>query len=732
MRFGREFVSKMIPEWQEAYIDYAYLKTILQDIQATRRISVSNSQTKPSFARNLTRRYTRDASVSENHVIVFNTVPPSDYEHNDMTYETAFLKAGEPGGDSEAAFFRTLDREFNKVNSFYSLKVEKARYESLALTRQMEALVAFRHRVMEKKPCSSDSVSVDISALSSKSKEQKVTLRDLIKKEEAANESILEGIRMNKRGETPLSAIKTILKVHKQEELKFTRQNLKKVEERLQRAFIEFYQKLAHLKNYSFLNTSAVSKIMKKYDKISARNAAKQYMEMVDSSYLTSSDEVHKLMIRVEFTFIQHFSDSNRRQGMSLLRPKENKELHRTTFSTGFFFGCAISLIIALALIIHARNIMGTPGQRTYMETMFPLYRFFGFVVLHVVMYAANIYFWRIYRVNYSFIFGFKQGTELGYRHVLLLSFGLGTVSLCAVLLNLDMEMDSQTKDYRIVTELIPLFLLALVFAITLCPFNILYRSSRFFFLTVLFRCIAAPFYTVNLPDFFLADQLTSQVQALRSLEFYICYYGFGDFRQRQRNTCRSNDVFTTFYFIVAVIPYWLRFFQCIRRIIEEEDLSHGYNAIKYLLTIVAACLRTAYTLNRGTTWNITAWVFSGVATLYATYWDIVIDWGLLQRGCTNSFLRDKLLVRHKSVYYAAMVLNVLLRLVWLQTVLDLKFSFLHRETLVALLACLEIIRREVLLIRLENEHLNNVGKFRAFKSVPLPFNYQEDRDQDS
>lgn len=26
---------------------------------------------------------------------------------------------------------------------------------------------------------------------------------------------------------------------------------------------------------------------------------------------------------------------------------------------------------------------------------------------------------------------------------------------------------------------------------------------------------------------------------------------------------------------------------------------------------------------------------------------------------------------------------------------------------------------------RLENEHLNNVGKYRAFKSVPLPFNFQ-------
>ena len=145
---------------------------------------------------------------------------------------------------------------------------------------------------------------------------------------------------------------------------------------------------------------------------------------------------------------------------------------------------------------------MGTPGQITYMETMFPLYRytwkqltyiltklslmvilsyihsicrFFGFVVLHVIMYAANIYFWKIYRVNYSFIFGFKQGTELGYRHVLLLSFGLGTFSLCAALLNLDMEMDSQTKDYNTFSELIPLFLLAVSsfsLPLSLQPYN--------------------------------------------------------------------------------------------------------------------------------------------------------------------------------------------------------------------------------------------------------------------
>lgn len=100
-------------------------------------------------------------------------------------------------------------------------------------------------------------------------------------------------------------------------------------------------------------------------------------------------------------------------------------------------------------------------------------------------------------------------------------------------------------------------------------------------------------------------------------------------------------------------------------------------------------------------------------------------------------------------------VVNVILRLAWVQTVLDFhEASFLHRTALVAFLTSLEIIRRGiwnffrlVFLVtemyifswlgfvvdgekcRLENEHLNNVGKYRAFKSVPLPFSYENKKD---
>ena len=76
-----------------------------------------------------------------------------------------------------------------------------------------------------------------------------------------------------------------------------------------------------------------------------------------------------------------------------------------------------------------------------------------------MIMYAANIFFWRRYRVNYSFIFGFKQGTELGYREILLLSFGLAVLALASVLLNLDMEMDPKTKNYGTFIEILPLTL---------------------------------------------------------------------------------------------------------------------------------------------------------------------------------------------------------------------------------------------------------------------------------
>lgn len=103
-----------------------------------------------------------------------------------------------------------------------------------------------------------------------------------------------------------------------------------------------------------------------------------------------------------------------------------------------------------------------------------------------MLMYAANIYLWRRYRVNYSFIFGFKQGTEMDHRQVLLVSFGIAVLALISVILNLDMEMDPKTNDYKQLTELLPLNLLIVRSILFSASFNFIiskrFRNPSFFF----------------------------------------------------------------------------------------------------------------------------------------------------------------------------------------------------------------------------------------------------------
>ncbi|KAG7635724.1 Phosphate transporter PHO1 6 [Arabidopsis thaliana] len=687
MKFGKDFSSEMVSEWQQAYVDYKYLKTLVKDINRFKR---------------KTNLHGGQISLSSTVVEIedgITTAPIQVSSTASQRYETTFLMTAEKGGEYELVFFRRLDDEFNKVEKFYREKVDEVVKEVAVLNKQMDALIAFRLKMKEESTvemarfalhgvvspaelAKNPSMKVHMEAIEeggSSRAGRRSDEDDYYTDEEDHNDvfftpannlskmkssssafiEVLDSIKINNTKEALQSNTKSVLKVSNHTELKFSRDNLRKIEEKLICVFVEFHRKLWYLKSYSFLNVLALSKILTKYDKITSRDAAKSYMKMVDKSCLGSSDEVMKLMENVEATFIKQFTNGNRTKGMNILRPKPKRERHRLTFSTGFLGGCMFSLIVALVAIVRTRNILQDDGQKQYMNTMFPLYSLFGFIVLHMTMYAANIYFWRQYRVNYSFIFGFKQGTELGYKQVLFVGFSIGALALLCVLANLDMETDPKTKDYQALTELLPLFLLIAMFVVLVVPFNIFYRSSRFFFLTTLFHMLAAPLYKVTLPDFFLADQLCSQAQTLRSIEFYICYYGWGDFKQR-KNTCKDSQVFNTFLFIVSAFPFFSRFLQCMRRMLEEKNIEQGYNGFKYIVIVVAVCLGMAYEVDdekdRQIIWRLLGGITSAMAVVFCTYWDLVYDWGLLNRTSKNPWLRDNLLIPHKEVYVLAMV----------------------------------------------------------------------------
>ncbi|TKY65157.1 Phosphate transporter PHO1-like 9 [Spatholobus suberectus] len=554
MKFGKEFASQMVPEWEEAYMDYNSLKTTLKQMSRFRELNESApmaSTPKGSLKRRLTlyRAFsgltaTQRGSprMNEDEVIL---VRAEEGEGSEGLYQTMFLKPSEEGAEQDLVFFKKLDHEFNKVNNFYKKMVKEVVEEAEELSKQMNVLIALRIKVdkvgfrnlTSNRTSTSTSmnhhiniarhghsrVHMDVIHEVEMSNGRHLEDRNGNYVEQTTSETTVEGFRPASleildhvkinmtTPETPISTIKGLLSSSESDQ-SFSKKELGKAEEQISIALKEFYHKLRLLKSYSFLNLLAFSKIMKKYDKVSSRNASKDYLKMVDSSYVGSSDEVNRLMERVEHAFIKHFANGNHRKGMNTLRPTAKRERHRITFLLGLFTGCSIALIVALIILIHARNILYSEGRTRYMENIFPLYSLFGYIVLHMIMYSANVYLWRRYKINYPFIFGLKEGTELGYREVFLLSSGLAVLSLAAVLSNLDMEMDQRTKSFSALTELVPLGLVIVLLLITFCPFNIMYKSSRFFLIRCAFHCVCAPLYKVNLPDNFLADQLTSQV----------------------------------------------------------------------------------------------------------------------------------------------------------------------------------------------------------------------------
>lgn len=92
-----------------------------------------------------------------------------------------------------------------------------------------------------------------------------------------------------------------------------------------------------------------------------------------------------------------------------------------------------------------------------------------------MLLYAANLYFWRHYKTNYPFMFGFKMGTGLGYRHVVLLATGLAVLSLVGFLANLNLDLGGfRIPHYKTFTELVPLVVLMVRESAEICSSYIL------------------------------------------------------------------------------------------------------------------------------------------------------------------------------------------------------------------------------------------------------------------
>ncbi|XP_057855597.2 phosphate transporter PHO1 homolog 3 [Cryptomeria japonica] len=329
MKFGKEFVAQMVPEWHEAYMDYNFLKTVLKDITRYKtRLKPSLKVSNPPLGEirkaisfrafsGLVRRGSSHiySPNKEEEIILSKEQGAKD------SYETTFLMAAEEGGEYDVVFFKRLDEELNKVNSFYRSRVEELVKEATELDKQMSSLLAFRAIVRNKPgqyfktaeiegkappalgkysgPSHMEEInevlvnaggiveteSMHTGAEAKADNEIEMTGRGLeppAPKAAPAESQIRHKLRSNNKPhpieimknvkiritpDTPRSTIRNIL--NNPENQTLSRRDLRRGNEMVRTACIEFYEKLTLVKSYSSLNLLAFSKIMKKYDKVS-------------------------------------------------------------------------------------------------------------------------------------------------------------------------------------------------------------------------------------------------------------------------------------------------------------------------------------------------------------------------------------------------------------------------------------------------------------------------------
>ncbi|XP_039339334.1 xenotropic and polytropic retrovirus receptor 1 isoform X3 [Mauremys reevesii] len=471
----------------------------------------------------------------------------------------------------------------------------------------------------------------------------------------------------------------------------------------LKLAFSEFYLSLILLQNYQNLNFTGFRKILKKHDKIlETPRGADWRVAHVEVAPFYTCKKINQLISETETVVTNELEDGDRQKAMKRLRVPPLGAAQPapawTTFRVGLF--CGIFIVLNITIILSGVFFIDGPK-------VWPLVRIYrgGFLLIEFLfLLGINTYGWRHAGVNHVLIFELNPRSNLSHQHLF---------------------------------EVNPLILYGFMLLFLINPTKTLYYKSRFWLLKLLFRVFTAPFHKVGFADFWLADQLNSLAVILMDLEYMICFYSFelqwdnntGLLAQADGEICYSYSYGVRA--VVQCIPAWLRFIQCLRRYRDtKRAFPHLVNAGKYSTTFFMVTFAALYSTHKDQNHSDTQvffylWiVFCLISSCYTLIWDLKMDWGLFDKNAgENTFLREEIVYPQKAYYYCAIVEDVILRFAWtIQISLSSMQVFPCAGDIIStVFAPLEVFRRFVWnFFRLENEHLNNCGEFRAVRDISV------------
>lgn len=338
-------------------------------------------------------------------------------------------------------------------------------------------------------------------------------------------------------------------------------------------AFSEFYLALILLQNYQNLNFTGFRKILKKHDKLlSIDFGAKWRTEHVEHAHFYVNKDIDRLIHETESLVTQDMEGGDRQKAMKRLRvpPLGEQQSPWITFKVGLFSGAFIVLLLAVILsaIFHG-NADWRLASRFFRGPLL--------VIEFLFLWGLNIYGWRSSGVNHVLIFELDPRNHLSEQHLMEMAAIFGVIWTLCVMCFLFSD------SLSIPAFASPILLYALMGAFLLNPTKTFRHEARFWTVKVLGRILLAPFFYVGFADFWIADQLNSIVPAFLDFQYSICFFIINTNWNEAPdiNYCVDNAYYIRP--IVAMLPAWFRFAQCLRRYRDtKERFPHLANALKY------------------------------------------------------------------------------------------------------------------------------------------------------
>uniref|UniRef100_A0A3Q4HEY0 Xenotropic and polytropic retrovirus receptor 1a n=1 Tax=Neolamprologus brichardi TaxID=32507 RepID=A0A3Q4HEY0_NEOBR len=456
----------------------------------------------------------------------------------------------------------------------------------------------------------------------------------------------------------------------------------------LKLAFSEFYLSLILLQNYQNLNFTGFRKILKKHDKIlDTSRGADWRVAHVEVAPFYTCKKITQLITETETLVTTELEGGDRQRAMKRLRVPPlgaaQPALAWTTFRVGLY--CGFFIILAICFVIT-----GAVFFRS--ENVWPMVRIYrgGFLLIQFLfLLGINTYGWRQAGVNHVLIFEINPRNNLSHQHLFEIAGFLGVLWCLSILSCL------YSQYTYIPMQANPLILYGFMVLFLINPFKTCYYKSRFWLLKLL---------VVSFGDS-LKHSLRVSVQSINA----------------------GLLVAGGLPLVVKVI------IEKLRRCSEGADtVSFLFTAAKTrgvlqcnpLTQVVFVCFLSEQSHADANTFFYLLIVSSIISSLYTLIWDLRMDWGLFDRGAgENIFLREEIVYPHKAYYYCAIVEDVILRFAWTIQISLITMTKINSvgDILATMLAPLEVFRRFVWnFFRLENEHLNNCGEFRAVRDISV------------